>query len=420
MNLLCLGLNHRTASVDVREKLWFSDDDARRLLSMLRDRGVEEAVLLSTCNRTELYYVPSAGQAPAGDVTQMFYSIKGAGDSLSPDAFYRLPSLHAVHHLFKLASGIDSMVLGDVQIIHQMKNALAIAREMGTVGSLLNKIFAAALHTGKRVRSETGVAEGSISVGYSAAELAAKIFSDLSQRTAMLIGAGETGELTAKHLHANGLGRLLVVNRTRERAAVLAAKLGGEVVGFDEFHGKLRDADIVVCCVSGSEHVVSAAHLREAMNAHGNRPLVVIDLGMPRNIDPEANALPNVFLHDLDSLNGVVDRNLARRKADVPDAQRIILDELRRVEQWHRSLRVAPTIQDLRDYAEDIRNAEVEKLKHRFAEEDQEELSLLTRRIVNKILHVPTVMLRESSSPRDSVRVDVDMIRSLFGLNRAE
>jgi glutamyl-tRNA reductase len=342
-----------------------------------------------------------------------------AAGSVTENHFYTLQADDAVRHVFSVAAGIDSMVLGDVQILNQMKEAFTIGQELSTTGILLNRLFNSAFHAGKRARTETEIAEGAVSVSYAAAELASKIFEDLSARTALLIGAGETGELTAKHLTGRNLSKLLVTNRTRERAEELTGRLGGEVVDFGSFISRIPDVDIIISSINTPAHILTAAELRLAMKNRDRGPLVIIDIGVPRNIDPAANSVANIFLNDIDSLNHIVDANLSHRKQEVPKIEAIIGEELGSFQAWYRSLDVAPTIQQLREQFETIRLSEVEKHRHHFSTDQTEAVEMLTKRIVNKILHTPMVNLRAPSEgqPDHDARTRVSIIRHLFGLD---
>jgi glutamyl-tRNA reductase len=420
MNLYCTGINHRSASIDIRERLWFSRDEIREFITAFGSQRANECVLVSTCNRTELYYVPRGPSLNGQDTWQTMVDAKRAGDHATQQHFYNLESIFAAKHLFSVACGIDSMVLGDVQILSQIKEGFSIAQDAGTNGILLNRLFETALHAGKRARFETEIGEGAVSISYAAAELASKIFEDLSRRSALLIGAGETGKLTAKHLASRRLGQLLLANRTRERAESLATQLGGTVVDFGSLDANLVHADIVISSVEAPSHVLTEQMVRQAMHTRGSRPLFIIDIGVPRNVEPTVNDIENVFLHDIDALNHIVDQSLATRRAEVPKVEQIILDELTHLEQWHKSLDVSPTIQDLRQQIELIRQAEVSKHLHHFAPENREELDLLTKRIINKILHTPIVNLKNGSADpgEEETKAKVRLVRYLFGLDR--
>ena len=419
MHLHCLGLNHRTTPIEIREKFWFSSDEIRAILGILKEHNVKESVLVSTCNRTELYYIAEDDSIPSYAIRQLLAGYKESEVEIHDKYFYSISSLHAVNHLFKLSSGADSMVLGDIQILNQIKTAYALAQEAHATGLILNRLFNNAIHTGKRARTETEVSHGAVSVGYAAAELASKIFQDLSGKTALLIGAGDTGALTAKHLAGQGLGKLIITNRTRERALELLTELNGTVVDFEDLFNVLPDVDIVISSISTNRYILSMAQIREAVKFRRNRPLFLIDLGMPRNIDPLSGTLDNVFLHDIDDLFHIVDKNLDNRKREIPKINEIVFEQLKEFDQWHNSLQINPTIQQLRDQFEQIRQAEVEKYLHRFSPESQEEVALITKRIINKILHVPTVNLRKETSGKkaDSAMKTISILRSLFDLN---
>lgn len=420
-NLYCIGINHRTAPIEVREKLWFSNDEIRSILPKLKQL-LSECVLISTCNRTELYLRLNEGNEDIDAVWSVLTEFKGAQELRRDQCAYTLRALSAVKHLLKLAAGIDSMVLGDVQILNQIKTAFALSQETHTTGIILNRLFHSALHIGKRVRTETEIGDGAISVGYAAAELVSKIFQDLSQRTALLIGAGETGELTAKHLRSQQLGELLIANRTRERAETLSRQLNGTVVEFEEANTRISNVDIIIASTGSSSYLLRKEDLYRAMQHRGNRPLIVIDLGVPRNIDPAAQELHNVFLHDIDALDRIVDTNFVRRQAEIPKVQHIVFEGIVEFHTWIGSLELTPTIRDLREQFEVIRQSEVEKFRSRFGEDTQEEVAVLTRRIVNKILHTPMVTLKERSAggEHDELYQTISLIRSLFGLERKE
>ncbi len=421
INIFCLGINHRTAPVEVREKLWFSPDEIKSFLASTKGIKFSEAVLVSTCNRTELYFIPKGNYPNGSPLWQYVSTVKNVNSVVQPEHFYHFTSFNALKHLLRVSSGLDSMVLGDVQILGQIKDSFMLAQELTSTGLILNRLFNKALHVGKRVRTETELGEGAVSISYAAAELSSKIFEDLSKKTALLIGAGETGELTTRHLLDKKLGKLVVTNRTRERAEELVGKLGGNVVDFSQLTSEIKNADIIVSAVNSPNFILSAPDIKQAMKQRGNRPLVVIDIGVPRNIDPACNKIDNVFYHDIDALSHIIDMNLAHRQAEVPKAQHIILDEIIEFGNWYNSLQVTPTIQHLRESIEAIRLSEIEKQRHHFNPEQMEQVELITNRIVNKILHQPMVNLRNGSSTDDDAeetRHKLQLLRSLFGLDK--
>ncbi|MBI4810214.1 MAG: glutamyl-tRNA reductase [Ignavibacteriales bacterium] len=277
MNIFCLGINHRTAPIEVREKLWFSSTELPFVLSDLKEKHFRELVLVSTCNRTELYFVSE--QITNNDsLWKILSAQKNVENDVHGSHFYLLTSLSAVKHLFGVTSGIDSMVLGDVQILNQMKEAFSLAQQNQATGLLLNRLFTTAFRVGKRARTETEIGEGAVSVSYAAAELASKIFEDLTKHTALLIGAGETGELTAKHLASRNLGNILISNRTRKRAEELAATLNGDVIDFEKLLEALDRVDIVISSVESPEYILKVKDIRQKMKTRGNRPLFINSL----------------------------------------------------------------------------------------------------------------------------------------------
>lgn len=423
MNLLTIGISHHTASVEVREKMWLSDDEARAALAQLKDQFFSECVLVSTCNRTEVYgLLPPDRPVDDRELRKFMIAFKKAAPEVQPDHFAVLSAGNAVHQLFRVASGIDSMVIGDIQILSQVKDAFSLAREAGALGPVTDRLMQIALRVGKRVRTETSICEGAVSVSYAAVELASKIFSDLGRKSVLLIGAGETGELTLKHFVSKGIGSARIANRTREKAEALAASLGGSVVDFDDLASAAGLVDIVVTSVTSPGHILLAGEIQKSMRRRGNLPLIIIDIGVPRNVDPAARRIENVFLYDIDSLQTMVDRNLERRKEEIPKVNAIIREEMVEFFSWHNSLQVGPTIKDLRDVFEAVRSQEVERNLNRFRKEDREMLEMVTKQLVNKLLHTPMTVLRQSAESGngqpETVR-RVQTLRELFGLGAA-
>lgn len=424
MNLLAVGISHHTAPVEVREKMWLSGEEMRRALGLLKDRFFLECTLVSTCNRTELYGLATSG-APvdATALAQFLIDFKKASGWVHPDHFRTLAAGHAVHHLFKVASGSDSLVIGDIQILGQVKDAFQLSREQQVLGPVMTRLMEAALHAGKRVRSETSISEGAISVSYAAVELASKIFADLSRKSALLIGAGETGELTMKHLLGKGIEHVRIVNRTREKAEALVAALGGTVVDYASLMDVLPAVDIVIASVAAPAYVITPADIQRVMRQRSHNPLILIDIGVPRNVDPASRKIDNVFLYDIDALNSMVDSNLDRRKTELPKVDAILREEVTAFFRWYDALQVGPTIQGLRDSFEAVRQQEVEKNIHRFRTEDRDLLELVTRRIVNKLLHQPMTALKEGAEggngEAETIR-RIQMVRELFGIGKTE
>ncbi len=421
MNLLSIGISHNSAPLEVREKMWMSSDEIKEALLRVKQKYCDEAMLLSTCNRTELYGITPHTQLDDAVFKQFLIDFKQVQGTVRPEHFYGHFSGGAVNHLFKVASGIDSSVIGDIQILNQVKEAFTLATEVGAVGPIMNRLMQATLHVAKRVRAESAICEGAVSISYAAVELASKIFDDLSKKSALLIGAGETGELTMKHLLGKGIGTVKIANRTRANAEALLAKLGvkGEVVDYEVLNEALRTVDIVITSVTSPSYVVQPVHVQKVMKQRSNNPLFIIDIGVPRNVDPSCNRVDNVFVYDMDSLSAIVDKNIERRKAEIPKVTTIIRQEMVEFFRWHNSLQVGPTIHELTEALEAIRQQEVQKNINRFKPEDRELVEIVTKRIVNKILHQPITNLRNGTNngARDRETVNrINALRELFGI----
>ena len=423
MNLILIGINHRTAPLEIRERLWLSDNELPAALAQLKEKFFTECFIVSTCNRTELYGIVNGSkasgsrQAVADAATEMLLESRSAHDFIRKEHLYKLFDFHAATHLFKVASGIDSMVVGDIQILGQVKNHYSLAVDQNATGVHLNRLLQTALHVGKRARTETGITQGAVSASYAAVELATKIFTNLSDKKILLVGAGETGELTAKNLIDRGISSLFITNRTQARAEELVNKLDGTVVPFDQFESVLLEMDVVISSVTATGHILGIEPIRRSLKARSNTPMLLIDLGVPRNIDPIVNTLENVFLYDLDSLSKIVSRNLDRRRGEVAAINAIILEELTGLRHWFESLQVGPTISDLRDLFERVRSDEVKKHVNRFATQDRELLELVTTRIINKLLHLPSTNLKNGNGESTEEQHNrVSIVRGLFGL----
>ncbi len=314
------------------------------------------------------------------------------------------------------------MLVGDNQVFKQVKDSFQISEESNFSGYIMHRIFDAAIRTGKRAISETSISEGAVTVSYAAVQLTEKIFSNLSKKSALVIGAGESGEIAAKHLSEKGIGNLAVTNRTQEKADKLAQKLNAKVIPFSEFKDSIYKFDIIISATASPEIIIRKDDVNSALKKRSNNPMILMDIAVPRDIDPETKKIDYVFYHDLDSLNIIVDQNLSKRKSEIPKVEKIIEEELDNFLEWYNSLQAAPAIKDLRDFFEDIRNEEVEKNKNKFSSEDQEKLDIVTKRIINKILHHPTIELRKADENSASVDAStkIGIIRDLFGINSSK
>ncbi len=406
-----LGLNHRTSTVAHRERIAVNEADLPAVLEQIR-----AGVVLSTCNRTEVYLASTDSVALAH--AKAFFSDRLPGDL--PDDIPPVYDLHgdnAVRHLYSVAAGLDSMVLGETQILGQVRSALDAAVLAGTAGPVLTHVFREALRVGRRARQETFIARHSLSVSYAAVELAKSVLGDLRGRQVLVVGAGETGELTAKALVANGVGVLSVANRTVERAQILADQHGGEAVPLTSIPTLLHRADIVIASTDAPDYVVTLADVRAAMTERLDRPLFVIDIALPRDVDPRVRQVAGVTLYDLDDLKARCEHNRERRRDEVERVHAIIDEETERMARWWKSRAVVPTIVDLRAHAERVRREELDEALARLRQLTAEECQIvdsLSRAIVNKLLHRPTVALKAG---RDGgLDGQADVIRELFGL----
>ena len=418
MKVFVVGLNHKIADVDVREKLAFSGPKLEEGLTKFEELpDVQEAVILSTCNRVELYAnVRDAVKASESIKTFLseFHNINR--ESLN-DALYIYDDIKAVGHIFRVASSLDSMVIGEPQILGQLKDAFELAHKKKTTGVLLNRLMKKAISVAKRVRTETRIAENAVSISFVAVELAKKIFTDLSKKVFMLLGAGEMAELAAKHLISNGVKEVIVSNRTYERACELAKEFNGRPVKFDEFIQEMIRADIVICSTGASDYVLKKSQMQKVMKERKQGPVFIIDISVPRNIDPETNDLDNVYLYNIDDLQGVVDANRFERQKEAEKAERIVEEEIETFLKWQSSLDSVPTIIALREKAEEIKKEELDKLLSKFpgiGEKEKKGIEYMATAITNKLIHPPTVALKEDFEDKD---IMIATIKRLYGIN---
>jgi glutamyl-tRNA reductase len=406
--------------VEVRERLAFGRAEAPAVLTRLRAAGIEEVALLSTCNRTELYL--SLPDALLGEAAARALLAERCPESAGH--LYAHRDREAARHLFRVAAGLDSMVLGEPQIQGQVKEAYEAARGVAdgggrVVGPVLNRLFQLALGVGGRVRSETEVGIGAASISSAAVELAKKIFGSLHGRRALVLGAGEMSEVTLECLRSEGVRSCVVANRSYESAHELAARCGGRAVRWQDLGHELRDADIVICSTAAPHHVLTREQVRAALPEGAPRPLCIIDIAIPRDVEPAVGDEPNVFLYNIDDLQQIVDVNLGRRRTELPKAEDLVSGAVEDFWGWYAGLAVVPTIRALRDRGEAVRRDEVDKALRRLPgldDRDREVVEALTRSLVNKLLHAPTVRLREAAGNGRGLSV-LDSVRYLFALD---
>jgi len=418
MDILIVGLNHDTAKDEVREKLAFNGPKLEEGLLRLHGLpGVGEAVVLSTCNRVEMYAVVrdvEPGSRAIKDFISEFHGIEGG---LLDGALYFHTGSTAVKHAFRVASSLDSMVVGEPQILGQLKDAFDFSLRHKTTGVLLNKLMKKAISVAKRVRTETRIAENAVSISFAAVELAKKIFTDLGEKSVMLLGAGEMGELAAKHLMNTGVREILVANRTFERGCELAREIKGRPVRYEAFLDEMAGVDIVICSTAAHSYVVTKAQMQHVMKERKQKPVFIIDITMPREIDPAINDLPNVFLYSINDLQDVVDTNKEQRRKEAEKAEAIVEEEIETFLRWQSSLDAVPTIIALREKAEAVKRQELEKLMNRMpglGEKEREAMEQLAGAIVNKLIHPPTAALKQDAEDKD---VLIAAIKRLFGID---
>jgi glutamyl-tRNA reductase len=420
MPLEVVGVSHRTAPIEVRERFAFARTRVAPALRALREGGVvSEAVLLSTCNRTELYF-HSHGETGAA----RRFLLEHAGVEVQPQTLFAHRDRSVAKHLFRVAAGLDSMVVGEPQIQGQVKEAYHHAREVHAadgpvVGPVLNRLFQQALSVGGRVRSRTQLGIGAASVPSAAVELAKKIFGSLEGRRALIVGAGEMSEVTLECLRSEGVVSAVVANRSYERAREISARWGGRAVRLDDFAREIAEVDIVVCSTAAPHPVLTAERFAAAFPTGAPHPLCILDLALPRDVDPALARERNVFLYNLDDLRGIVDQNLDRRRVELPAAEQLVSRGVEEFWSWYGALAVVPTIRDLRDRGEDVRRAEVERLLGRLrhlSSADRAEIEVMTRSLLGKLLHGPTVRLREAVGNGRGTSV-IETARYLFELD---
>lgn len=418
MSLHILGLNHTTAPVEIREQLIFAGNDLARALSEIIELGgVREAVILSTCNRTELF-VDTAGEGL--EELRAWLLADQELNAAAARALFTLGGDEAIRHLFRVASGLDSMVLGEPQVLGQLKDAWRQADQSKTIGNRLGRLFQHAFSVAKKVRTETEIGSSPVSVAYAAVTLANQFFAGFSKHTALLIGAGATIELVARHLHGKGIGRLFVANREVARAQELAGRFGGFALPLSELDGTLPDADIILSSTASPEAVVSLEQMERAVRARRRKPVFAVDIAVPRDLDPAIGKLDDVYLYTIDDLDQVVLEGQSAREAAVADANRILEEETRRYLDIERGKRVAPIITALRDHGDELRREVLSEARRRLdgGADAEAVLEYVAGSLTKKLLHRPSVRLREAGEASDKAMIEAT--RELFGLAAPE
>lgn len=421
--LFVAGMNHRSAAVEVREQLALEEDKLRGILADLNDRGLcAEVMILSTCNRVEVYGLAEAPGEARAAAFRALGAARGVSLAQVEPLLYHKTEGEAVLHAFRVAASLDSMILGEPQILGQVKDAFALAQSCRTVGPTLHALMTQAFSVAKRIRTETEVGRHAVSASYAAVELARKIFGSLEDKAVLLVGAGEMGELAARHLMEQGAMPVYVANRTWSRAQELAQTLAGTAVPYEQFPVTMAAVDVVITSTAAPEPIVRAPEVDRALHSRRHRPLFFIDLGVPRNVEPAVNDLEGAFCYDVDDLRLVVEANLRERHKEAQRAEALVEREVAKFAARLRDLEVVPTIVSLREKLETIRRGELDKALSRLpaaSEETRQVMEALSQAIVNKVLHAPIVKLKDSTRQGHHARL-AELISELFGLRRPQ
>ncbi|MFU8819445.1 MAG: glutamyl-tRNA reductase [Desulfurivibrio sp.] len=417
--IACLGVNHQTAPVEIREKLAFSGDCLNPLVQIKEIPGCDECCFLSTCNRVEVLLVVD----PKADTLMAVRDFLFAGSGLSGEEAakysYLFTGSEAINHVFRVASSLDSMVVGEPQILGQLKDAYRLAMEHKATGAVLHRLLSKSFSVAKRIRTETSIGSSAVSISYAAVQLARKIFGDLSGKTVLLAGAGEMAELAAEHLLAQGIGKVVVANRTLERAVSLARRFNGEAASLAELVPKLAEADILISSTGAPGLILRKDEMAPLMRQRYNRPIFLIDIAVPRDLDPGLNDLDNVYLYDIDDLQQVVETNKGQRRKEADRAERIVGEEVIKFLQWLDNMESAPTITELRRRAEELRAAELVRTLAALPElrpEERRAVEMMGVALVNKLLHHPMLFLKNCSGAEEK-RHNLVALRKIFGLD---
>ncbi len=420
MHIVVVGLSHKTAPVEIREKLAVSESRMGEALTRLCSyQGVREGIVLSTCNRVEVYAVVDEIEAGYERIQEFLADahLSLSSEQLTPHLYWHQGD-RAINHLFRVASSLDSMIIGESQILGQIKDAFEAALTHKSTGIILNKVVKKAISVAKRVRTETKIAEMAVSVSYAAVELAKKIFSDLSEKTVLLVGAGEMAKLAARHFIASGVRHVRVTTRNSQHGLELAEQFGGTAVPFEQFREDMASADIVLVSTGAAHSLVSEDDVQRSVRQRQNRPMFLIDISVPRNIDPAVRHVDNAFLFDIDDLKARVEQNRGGRLEEAEKAERMVVDEVGIVRQWLQSLEVTPTIMALRTKADDIKRVEMEKTLGRLANlsaSERELVEAMASSIVNKLIHNTMVTLKAEVNSSDGAAF-VEAARRFFSL----
>jgi glutamyl-tRNA reductase len=422
MELIVIGLNHKTASIDLRERMAFVEDQMETALHQVKSLpSLKENMILSTCNRVEIYAAVRETEKAVLDLKHFLSQYHGLPLKEFEKNLYSFLGEEAVKHIFRVASSLDSMVVGEPQILGQIKSAYEMAVESKTSGIILHRLLHRAFHVAKRVRTETKIGDSAVSVSSVAIELAQKIFETLEKKTVLLIGAGEMCELAARHLVSGGVEKVWVTNRTYDRAVSLAQEFNGEAIPFDEMNQGLKKVDIVISATDSPQYLIRHDQMAKVIKERKQKPVFFIDIADPRDIEPSVGEIENVYLYNIDDLKKVADENIKDRGKEAQKAETIVQDEVIKFVNWYHSLEVTPTIVALRNKFDEIRKRELEKtlsLHPNLSDKEKKSLETLTSAIINKILHTPSALLKQTDEEA-MADLYLDTLRTLFQLPEA-
>ena len=420
LDIVLIGINHKSAPVELRECLAFNEDDTFEALSFFKkNQLIKEAILFSTCNRVELLMTTSDPGQAVFDAKKYISDFKQILPNQFENSLYVYQGGNAIRHIFRVASSLDSLVVGEPQILGQIKDAYRKALAKKTSGVILNRLLHKSFFVAKRVRHETGIGDHAVSISYAAIELAKKIFGSIENKKVLLIGAGEMAELAVEHLIRNKTGDIYVANRTFDRALKLASNFNGKAIRFEEIDDTIEHSDIIISSTGAPGFVIFQDQVKRLLRKRKNKPLFFIDIAVPRDIDPGINRLNNAYVYDIDDLKGVIEENIEDRKREAVKAERIIDEAVIKFKQWHKNLDIVPTIVDLRKKMENIAQNETKKtfksLQH-LSDTDYQAINRMTNAIINKVLHDPTMFLKQNGyhGPNSA---SIDFTRKLFKLD---
>jgi len=422
MNIIGLSVNHNTCDLNLREAVYLNDEDKEKLINHLKDNLLTEGLIISTCNRTEVYGIAVSDDITPHDLRNALLFVKPEIE-LKEENYLPFFLCSAVKHLLDVATGIDSLIVGDNQILGQVKDAFLFSEKNGFLKSIFHRLQLVTLKTGKRAIVETMIGQGAVSISYAAIKVIGKIFNNLESKKALVIGAGETGELAAIHLHDKNVEGLTITNRTAEKGEELAKKVGGKFISLNEFKYELHNFDIVISATSASDYILHFEDFKKALKKRRGNPVVIMDIAIPRDIEPSVQNIDGVFYHDIDSLKVIVEQNLEMRKQEVPKVKSIIEEEAASFFAWYNTLEILPTIKLFREFFEEIREDEINKISHKFDEHQLEKIDHMTRRLIGRVLHNPTFHLRslsENGVDYEKAAEYSQIIRELFKLEDKE